>query len=456
MFRRISTRLTLTLVAVLGLVQAGLIVTLDQLLESRLRTRFATALQRRAESVLRAHELVREKTAAETPRGRWSLALDPFEQNGLLLSVDIPGEPAVTSPGLRGTPIPATSRPLQRVPAGIIAARPDEPFLVVSRALPDGGTLRVASSLATLDDTLGQTRIMLALLALLAIAATALLSWWILRRGLEPLTTVTRHLRQASAADLDRQLPLPTREDELHELVEAYNRMAARLESQFQNQRQFVGRVAHELKTPLAILSGRLQTRRADFSDGALADALQAELRHMQRIVDGFLILSRGQHHDALRNARLVSLEDVVVQVLARCRQSAAERGVRLVPSFVSAQASEPEVRGDPDLLISMVENLVRNAIRHSPADAVVSIGLDATADQIVIRVADRGPGIAAEMIPQIFDPFVQGASSQRSGASGLGLAIVRSIARLHGGGVRVESHLGSGSTFLVSLPAAT
>jgi two-component system sensor histidine kinase KdpD len=154
----------------------------------------------------------------------------------------------------------------------------------------------------------------------------------------------------------------------------------------------------------------------------------------------------------------MVVVNEMVMDAVQRCGTAAAQREVRLVPELVMPQPDDPEptVQGDGALLRLMLSNLIRNAIRYSPPDAPVDVTVALDGDSAVLTVRDRGPGIPAEFLDKVFDRFFRVADPKSSFKGvGLGLTIVRGVARLHGGTVQVRNHPGGGCEFTVRIPRA-
>lgn len=203
--------------------------------------------------------------------------------------------------------------------------------------------------------------------------------------------------------------------------------------------RQLMADVAHELRTPLAILQGRIE----GLLDGVYArdDARLGELldetRHLSRLVEDLRTLANAE-----AGALDLRKEPVDVAELIRDVAASFER-----PIDVDAPDDLPLLELDPMRVREVLLNFLSNADRHTPADGTISVRAEALPRQIEIRVSDTGSGIAPEDLPRIFDRFQKGRNSR---GSGLGLAIARDLVRAHGGEIHVESELGTGTTVTV------
>jgi len=303
------------------------------------------------------------------------------------------------------------------------------------------GVVAVLSPSDYIGAALGQLARALALVAGLLILLSTLLGYLVAAAATRPVTQLATLAAQLDPNDL---APIEYRgpNDEVGQLTKVLNDLIVRLRASVDAQRAFLAETSHELRTPLTSLQGFLDraVRRAPPSiRGDLEDA-QRIARAMSRLVADILQLSRGQ----LVREVVPHLLDPYDGIL---RPVAEEfPGVRL-----EAKPGELLV-GDPEKLRQLVRNLVANAVRAAKNPRKVTLGLKVTDDQVILSVQDRGPGIPEELLPHIFEKFYKGAG----GGAGLGLAIARQIAEVHGGTLEVESVRGKGATFRVALPAFT
>jgi two-component system OmpR family sensor kinase len=291
----------------------------------------------------------------------------------------------------------------------------------------------------------------------LLLAAVA--SEQLVRRGLAPIGRVAREAQRLTAAHLDRRLPVPSGRDEVVEMIHTLNDMLDRLQAAFAAQERFIANAAHELKTPVTHLLGQAQvlarqTRQPEEYD-RFVSAVQEDMRHLATIVESLLLLARADAGLPLDSRARVSINEVVTDAVERCHPYAAQREVRLEPALCAPtdEADEPETEGDAELLVSMVSNLVRNAIRFSPPRERVEVAVERVEQHVRIAVRDRGPGIPDDQLPRLFERFYQAQNAERPAGSGLGLSIAGSVAKLHKGQIRVVNRLGGGCAFEVTLP---
>jgi two-component system sensor histidine kinase BaeS len=231
----------------------------------------------------------------------------------------------------------------------------------------------------------------------------------------------------------------------------AFNTMAGQLDAQDEARRHLMAVIAHELRTPLAILQGKLE----GLIDGVYPrddDQLQALLddtRVFARLVEDLRTLATSEVGAMALSKEPTDIVALANDVGASFAASANERGISL--RVVTDSAREIELLAiDPVRIREVLMNLVTNALRYTPRGGRIEVAIAATATSVELRVVDTGPGIPESELARIFDRFYKGAGST---GSGLGLTIARNLVEAHGGGIRAESRLGSGTSMIVSLP---
>ncbi len=278
------------------------------------------------------------------------------------------------------------------------------------------------------------TLIVTAILVVLALLGGYLLT----QLGLRPLISVARQAQDLSESNLKPLLYNGAR-DELGVLVETLNRLVLRLNGAFAAQKTFLAEVAHELRTPVTAFEGYVRQAKRDAtpeSHKILDDATRVA-KNMTRLVSDLLQLSRGEVVQELVPF-VLDAKDLMTGV-------ASEFGIKNLKF-----PQEPlELLGDPDRLAQLLRNLTSNAVRAAGLEKV-QLELRRVGQKLEFIVIDQGAGIAPELLPHIFEKFVKGASSR---GAGLGLAIVAQIAKVHGGTVAVQSELGQGTVFTITLP---
>jgi two-component system sensor histidine kinase BaeS len=260
----------------------------------------------------------------------------------------------------------------------------------------------------------------------------------------QSITVPIRKLSAAAAAiakgHYGRQVTVPSG-DEVGRLTAVFNLMSRSLADADASRRRFLADVAHELRTPLAIIQGNLEG--------------MAEAAHLNRLITDLRDLSLAEGGQLVLEKEATDVNMLVLRAVSMLEPLAQEKGVTLV----SEPGSVPVSVLDPRLINQVLYNLLTNSLRHTPSGGRVTVTTGAAVRQgrnwLRIAVADTGCGIDAADLPFVFDRFYRADRSRdrRSGGSGLGLAIVRELTEIHGGRVTAASEPGRGSTFTVFLP---
>ncbi|AZO48105.1 MAG: sensor histidine kinase [Mesorhizobium sp.] len=273
-----------------------------------------------------------------------------------------------------------------------------------------------------------------------------------LRRGLAPLIRLRDAVRSPARSDLD-PIEVTGAQSEIRPLIDALNAYMERVRGQMAAQRRFIANAAHQLRTPLALLSTQasyaLRESAADQRQEALV-ALQASSGRLARLAEQLLTLSRAEPGSRRPRADRIDLTEAARHVLETQAPAALARNVDL-----GLDESGPvPVVGDGTMLREMIVNLVDNALRYTPAGGTVTVRLAAIDGEAVLTVTDDGPGIPADEREHVFERFYRLADATEEG-SGLGLAIVREVAENAGGRVTLADGAAAGLVVEVRLPLA-
>ena len=283
---------------------------------------------------------------------------------------------------------------------------------------------------------------------------SAAIAYFVSGRALKPLQQLAQ---QAQRVDQDSIATVRLDEDtvqEFRQLSRSVNRMLDGLAQSFELQRQFAGNAAHELRTPLAILQTKLELfaeehPAMDAETAGLVSSLREQLDRLTALVHTLLEMSNLQ---SVSRTDQIALAPLVEEILTDLTSLAQKNNISL-----QQDCAELGMVGSDALIYRLVFNLVENGIKYNRLDGAVRVTLRREKQTAVLRVADTGPGIPADCRESIFQPFfrVDKSRSREMGGVGLGLALVREIAVLHGGSVTVESSSENGTTFVVTLPLA-
>jgi two-component system OmpR family sensor kinase len=343
-----------------------------------------------------------------------------------------------------------------------LSATPDGPtFRVRVSTLSNGDFLFLATPISSVTSTLSKLATVEWLVSLAALAASLLLGAWLVRVGLRPLRDVERTAEAITQGDLSERVQNASPRTEVGHVATAFNVMLERIEALFTELRESEGRLrrfvadaSHELRTPIAAVSGYAQLFRGGAATGRedlvrVAEGIERETDRMSRLVEDLLLLAKLDEHEPL------SREPVELVGLAlEARDTAIVAG----PSWaVDVVATEPvEVLGDAEALRRVLDNLLANVRAHTPPGTHATVTVSRDAATARLAVVDDGPGIDEAQAEAIFERFyrVDESRSRSTGGTGLGLSIVAAIITAHGGTVRAVPARGDGARFELALPA--
>ena len=273
-----------------------------------------------------------------------------------------------------------------------------------------------------------------------------------------PLNNLAEAARDIGARNLSRRVE-EKGSDELVAVAQAFNEMAADLEEGEQLRRNLLADVAHELRTPLSVLQGNLRAILDEvypMNEEEMA-RLYEHTRFLSRLVGDLHELAQAEARQLSLDLQEIDLTQLIKTTADTFRPSAEFKGVTVQTEYPTEL---PPIRFDAARLTQVLQNLLANALRHTPADGTITVRAETTPEAVHLFIADTGDGIPPEHLPHVFDRFYRTdpARSRDRGGAGLGLAIVRAIVEVHGGQITVTSEgiPGQGSTFTISLPIET
>lgn len=271
---------------------------------------------------------------------------------------------------------------------------------------------------------------------------------------------ITRSLRQLSRAaekirqgELKQEVPVETR-DEVGQLAAVFNQMSAELAVNENNRQELLANIAHELKTPLAILQGHLESM-LDGVEQPEPDKLfsmQEEVMRLTRLVGDLRDLSLAQVHQLELHLQLMDLGEKTERAAEMLEPLLEEKNLH----FVKELAPDLPLRQlDPDRLNQILYNLITNAIRYTTPGTAILLKTEAAGKNVRLLIADEGPGIAPEDLPHVFEQFYRGDKSRNRalGGSGIGLSLAKSFVEAQGGSIRAENRKNGGAAFIVEFP---
>jgi two-component system OmpR family sensor kinase/two-component system sensor histidine kinase BaeS len=297
---------------------------------------------------------------------------------------------------------------------------------------------------------IGPTAVISVLLGILTLVIGLLL----MRRMMNPLAEVIAAAQAVSQGDLSARVPVRGRNDDLSALSDHFNHMAEELERSDHQRRNMLADIAHELRTPITILRGRLE----GILDGVypadedhIAPALE-ETYLLERLVEDLRLLALAEANQLRFELKPVRLEELSETILGLFSAQAADRNIRL---HLEAEANLPEVMVDSQRFQQVVGNLIDNALRYTPEGSEVDLKIRRKENNIELSVGDEGPGIPESEIAHVFDRFWRGEKSRtRSmGGVGLGLSIARQLVEAQGGKITAQNRTPHGFEVKIILP---
>lgn len=439
--------------------------------ENALEENVTTSLEIQAHQIAEEMIVRNDTLTIHDVTGKWSGILsdqagDPSgdaNREALVRVLDPQGRVVRETPASRQLPLPPQSitQPLHgRSWEGTIHTSDGQEVQLYSRALLAGGKpfviLQVGQPLATLHDLLHQLVFLLLLVGAIALLLCAISSSWLLGRAFAPIQQLIQTARQIKAGNLAQRVAVPPAQDEIRDLALTLNDMLESLDQMMARQRRFVADASHELRTPVTVIRNKTsiallhpQSRQQYCT---VLQEIHAETERLGHLISDLLALARGDEGQALFEQEAVRLDAIAEATIASLQPLAEERQIHL-----TLHADHPvQCLGDEARLIQVMMNLLENALRATPVGGQVLLTVTTGTAGVLLRVQDSGSGIAPQDLPHIFERFYRADPARRQSdgsGSGLGLAIVEWIVRMHGGAITVESQVGQGSCFTVTLP---
>lgn len=335
-------------------------------------------------------------------------------------------------------------------------------LLVYSKPVSEGGQvvgiLQLARSLADLDQSLGTlSQILLVGSGVVTLSAFGV-GWVLAGAALRPIHRITETAQAIGAErDFDRRVDYRGPPDEIGQLALMFNAMLTELQAAFrqaeqslQAQRRFVADASHELRTPLTTIRGNLgliqrEPPIRDEDRKAVLDDMVDETDRLIRLVNNLLVLARADAGRPLRSDA-VPIQPLISDLCRQARLLGAER------TIVCENGLDAAVVGDRDALKQVLLVLLDNALKYTPARGTIAITTSAAGEHAAISIRDTGPGIPPGALPHIFERFYRSDASRSGAGAGLGLAIAKELIEAQRGSITVESRVGQGSTFTITL----
>jgi signal transduction histidine kinase len=336
-----------------------------------------------------------------------------------------------------------------------------DPSIVVTFAIPEAPTpivvfldapiIGVNKTVASLERTL--------LYSLLVSLITAIIAGFLITRSLtNPIANISQAAKNFANGNYDSRTTAIA-DNEIGRLGRTFNTMADSLAEIEQNRRNFLANVSHELKTPVTSIQALSETildglaPKPEQQQRYVATILQ-ESQRLGRLISDLLDLSQLEADELSIVCEKLNLQTWLLAESGKLEALLAPKQLTLQTNFPEQL---PQVWGDPDRLGQVLTNLITNAIRYSPEQSIITIGLLSSKQYVAVSVSDQGPGISSDDLPYIWDRFYRADKSRARnyGGTGLGLAITKKLVQAMQGDIRVDSHVNKGSTFTFTLPIA-
>ena len=313
----------------------------------------------------------------------------------------------------------------------------------------------VAYPEAEIGEVLGNLFSIFIILVPVAIILSVLGGWFLANKSLAPVDKITKTAREITAQNLDQRIVSVEVDDEIGRLISTINDMIGRLQSSFDQVKQFSVDASHELRTPLTVMRGELElalrSKQSNEQYRRILSSTLDEILRMSSIIENLLLLAKGDVGKSAFMFEEVALAPIIRELHEDGEMLAEKKHISVNLDDVDSLS----VMGDSVRLRQLVLNLLDNAVKYTPEHGTISLSLVRENGSAKIVVKDNGIGIPAEDLSKIFDRFyrVEKGRSREMGGTGLGLSIVQWIAETHSGSVSVQSELNKGSIFTVFLP---
>ena len=331
----------------------------------------------------------------------------------------------------------------------------DEDYRTLYFPVSEDTILRIGKSQESMEKAATRVRRLFLISFPVVFTISALLSWFLARKILDPITKIKLLAGQISQGLWDKRINIGSNGKEIDDLVEVLNDMIDNIQQSIESQKRFTSDVSHEIRSPLTSLRGNIEVvlrkkRTPEEYEDVLRNNLSDVIR-LSRIIDNLLFLSRTNNKILDLRRQWFDIKHLLETVVEGFRYKAMTGGLAIIEEY----QTDLELNGDIDLLEQAFSNIIDNAIKYTQRGGTTTIKTQEEDTAIKIMVSDTGIGIPEEEIQHIFERFyrVDKEHSKKSGGTGLGLAITHRIVKAHNGEIIVKSSVGKGSKFTIVLP---
>jgi signal transduction histidine kinase len=315
--------------------------------------------------------------------------------------------------------------------------------------------IQVGTSLKKVFSTMNQFQLIMLLFAPIILIITSLGGYFILTKALIPVKNAVRTARTITTEDLSLRIDSHGRKDEIGDLIRTFNDMIGRLEKSVEQIKHFSTEVSHELKTPLTIIRGEIETtlrkERKKEEYKKILKSVFDEAVKLQKMVNSLLFLSHMITHSDHFSFGLIPLDEIVLKSFEQSERLAQKKKIKLILNRIDPVF----ITGEETLLNRMIMNILENSIKYTPPGGTVELALEKRKNNIVLSIKDNGQGIPRRDIPRVFERFftVEKETKKRDGGLGLGLSIVKRIADMHRATIKIKSELSKGTLVKIFFP---
>ena len=356
-----------------------------------------------------------------------------------------------------GMPLPEQIQSAEKAPIFSTIDLPDDRLKARLLAAPAApvGYLQMGVSLEDSERLFGHFKRFGFVILMMMLALGAPIGWWLARRALVGVEVVTQTARSVADGHFSERVDVTGYGREIDDLVYSFNLMVERVQAVMDEMRQINDNIAHDLRSPLtrirAMAEDAALSNESHSETGELAGSIVEECDRLMLLINTMLDISEVEAGIGHLRFESVDVDEFVRQAVELFSGVAEEQGVRLVCEPMVTPVS---IQADRRKLQRALTNLIDNAIKYTLRDGQVRIKATHRNGSVEIKVSDTGIGIAANDLPRIFDRFYRADESRHQSGNGLGLSLAQAIAKAHGGGISVTSKPGSGSAFILILPA--
>lgn len=315
------------------------------------------------------------------------------------------------------------------------------------------GVILLAHPIEAIQRSLDALLAILGVILLILIIPSLLGGHFIAEKIIQPISIISNKMSKISSEHLDERVDDPGSDDEISNLATTFNNLLSRLQNSFQRERQFIGDVAHELKTPIATLQGGIElalskSRNKNEYIKSLNETL-IDTNRLSSTINNILDLAWLNAENIGNHFKPINLTAVLRDLQEITIKLAGKKQIKVKFNL----GNKVIIDGVEDKIVRALLNIIDNAIKFTPNGGSISLKLRQTNQKAIIQVKDGGIGISKEELPHVFERFYRGSKTSKTFGSGLGLAITQGIIRLHRGNMAISSAPGKGTTVKLSLP---